>query len=70
MSECTGPKLLTLPFMARRLRVTVRWLRGEAEAGRVPALPADRTMLFNPEAVEQALAQRAQQPCTEGTDAR
>ena len=55
----TGPKLLTLPLMARRLRVTVRWLRREAEAGRVPSVPADRTILFNAEAVEQALIERA-----------
>lgn len=53
------PRLLTLPLLARRLRVTVRWLRGEAEAGRVPAVRADRTFLFNSEAVEQALLDRA-----------
>ena len=52
-------RLLPLTRMARRLRVSARWLRAEAEAGRVPALPADRTLLFNPEAVEQVLAKRA-----------
>ena len=59
MSEDPIQKLLTLPLMARRLRVTARWLRAEAEAGRVPTLQADRTMLFNPEAVERCLLDRA-----------
>jgi hypothetical protein len=61
MIQCTEPKLLPLALMARRLRVSVRWLRAEAESGRVPALRADRTFLFNPEAVERALVQRAEQ---------
>ena len=55
-------KLLPLALMARRLRVSVRWLREEAEAGRVPALSAERQMLFNPDAVEHALSERAAQP--------
>jgi excisionase family DNA binding protein len=45
--------------MARLLRVSVSWLRAEAEAGRVPSLRAGRTFLFNPEAVEKVLAARA-----------
>ena len=55
------PELLTLSRMARRLRVTVRWLRAEAEAGRVPCVMAERQMLFNSEAVERVLLQRAEQ---------
>lgn len=51
--------LLQLRFMARRLRVTARWLREEAEAGRVPHVRAGDQFLFNPEAVEQLLAERA-----------
>jgi excisionase family DNA binding protein len=52
-------EVLTVNRMARRLGVTARWLRAEAEAGRVPCLRAGNRYLFNPLAVEQALAQRA-----------
>jgi hypothetical protein len=45
--------------MARRLRVTTRWLRGEALAGRVPHLQAENRFLFDPECVEAALLERA-----------
>jgi len=46
--------------MARRLRVSVKWLRAEAEAGRVPHVRADRAFLFDPDAVERVLVERAQ----------
>jgi hypothetical protein len=52
-------EVLTLPRMARRLGVTARWLRAEADAGRVPCLRAGNRYLFNPLAVQQAVAQRA-----------
>ena len=45
--------------MARRLRVPARWLRAEAEAGRVPCLKADNALLFDPETVERVLWERA-----------
>jgi len=51
--------------MARTLRVNVRWLRAEAEAGRIPAVRAERRFLFNPHAVVRTLADRA--TTTEGT---
>jgi len=57
----TQPKLLTVGQMARRLRVPVKWLREEAEAGRVPHLKAGRAILFDPEATEAALVKRAKQ---------
>jgi hypothetical protein len=47
--------------MARRLGVSRKWLKAEAEAGRVPSLRADRQFLFEPSTVERALAQRAAQ---------
>jgi hypothetical protein len=53
-------KLLPVGPMARRLRVSVKWLRGEAAAGRIPHLQADRTVLFDPDAVERVLLERAQ----------
>jgi hypothetical protein len=65
MSNESQGELLTLPSMARTLRVTQRWLRREAEAGRVPAVKADSRFLFSRAAVERALLERAEQ--TEGT---
>jgi hypothetical protein len=52
-------KLLPLGPMARKLRVAQKWLREEADAGRVPCLKAGRDYLFSPSAVEEALASRA-----------
>jgi hypothetical protein len=53
------PKLLPVGPMARFLRVPVRWLRAEAEAGRIPHVKADRQLLFDPETVEAVLLDRA-----------
>lgn len=55
-------RVLTLARMARLLGVTTKWLRGEAESNRVPHLKADNRLLFNPDAVEQVLAERAATP--------
>jgi hypothetical protein len=55
----TPSKLLPLGIMARRLRVPVRWLRAEAEAGRIPHLRADKVLLFDPETVERVLLEHA-----------
>jgi hypothetical protein len=64
------PTLVPLRFMARRLRVTVKWLRAEALAGRVPHLNADGRLLFNAAAVEAALSARADRAAETGvTDA-
>lgn len=51
--------LLTLPRLARHLGVTATWLRAEADAGRLPCLKAGRRYLFDPQAVEAVLLQRA-----------
>jgi len=59
-------KLLPLNIVARRLRVPVRWLKAEAEAGRVPSLPAGNVFLCDPAAVEAALLERARQPLSAG----
>lgn len=59
-------KVLNLSRMARRLGVTQTWLRREAQAGRVPALRADSRFLFEPEAVEEAVAHRAARSNQEG----
>ena len=51
--------LLPIRFVARQLRVPLKWLRGECEAGRVPSLNAGGVLLVNPEAVKRALLPRA-----------
>ena len=53
------PRLVPLSVMARRLRVRAAWLLAEAEAGRVPHVPAEPAPLFSPEAVEKILVERA-----------
>ena len=55
----TAPLLLPLSAMARRLRVPPKWLRTEAEAGRLPHLAAGGAILFDPETVERLLLERA-----------
>jgi hypothetical protein len=57
-----SPGLLPLNIVARRLRVPVRWLSAEAEAGRVPCLRAGNVFVCDPQAVEAALLERARQP--------
>jgi hypothetical protein len=39
----------------------MRWLRTEAEAGRVPHLRAEKVLLFDVDAVERVLLERARQ---------
>lgn len=67
-------KLFTLRDLANRFKrfgLSIAWLKAEAEAGRIPCFKAGRKLLFDPEAVEQSLLQRARvaQEC-EATDAR
>jgi len=53
-------ELLSLHRAARRIGVTSRWLRSEADAGRIPCLRADGRYLYDIEAVKKALAVRAE----------
>jgi hypothetical protein len=48
-----------LHVAATHLGVPVTWLRAEAEAGRVPHLKIGRRFMFNVEAVERHLVDRA-----------
>ena len=50
---------IPIGLMARRLRVSVAWLRSEAEANRLPHLKADSQVLFDPELIEAILLERA-----------
>jgi hypothetical protein len=65
MHTTPRPAIMPLGPMARLLGVTSRWLRAEAEAGRIPHLPAGDTILFDADLVEQLLAERARRPVTE-----
>ena len=51
--------ILTLTELARELRLPERWLRAEADAGRIPHLRAEKKYRFNLRAVEESLAARA-----------
>jgi len=51
--------LLPLSRMARLAGVTQAWLRQQAKDGKVPHLKAGNRFLFNPTAVETALAKAA-----------
>lgn len=51
--------LLRIDALATELRLSKAWLRTEADAGRVPFIQAGRIRLFSPEAVLDALAERA-----------
>jgi hypothetical protein len=62
----TTTRLLPLNVVARRLRVPVRWLRAEAEAGRIPSLRADNQFLCNLTAVEAVLLERARRSVKRG----
>lgn len=58
-------QLHTLRMLARRFKrygISMAWLQTEAEAGRIPCFRAGRRVLFDPEAVECALLERASQP--------
>ena len=59
MKESAMSELLSLGRMARRLFVTQQWLREQADAGDVPCLKAGKRYLFNPVAVQEALAVQA-----------
>ena len=52
-------KLVNINGLANTLRVSRGWLKAEADAGRIPCLKAGRKLLFNPEAVELVLSERA-----------
>ena len=53
------PKLLPLGSMARQLGVTAKWLRAEAEAGKLPHLKAGERILFELNTVKTLLVERA-----------
>jgi hypothetical protein len=50
----------------RGIHLSAKWLKGEAIAGRLPCLRVGRRLLFNPIAVEAALALRAANVTVDG----
>lgn len=52
-------QVVTVRKLSRLTRLPMTWLREEADAGRLPCLRVGRRLLFNPAAVEAALAERA-----------
>lgn len=52
------PEILPLNRAARRLGVTSKWLKAEADAERVPCLPAGSRYLFDMAVVAEVLAER------------
>ena len=50
---------ISLHQMSQRVGLPAAWLKSEAESGRIPCLHAGRRLMFNPEAVERILIDRA-----------
>jgi hypothetical protein len=59
MTSISDRRLVTDSQMARILRVHVRWLRAEADAGRLPCVRAETRYLFDRQLIEQTLLERA-----------
>ena len=57
MNQETKRPLLLGP-MARRAHVPAKWLRAEADAGRIPHLRAGSVLLFDPDVVERIVLDR------------
>ena len=55
----TRTQLFPLGAAARYLRVPAKWLRAEAEGGRLPCLKAGNAILFDVATVQERLLQRA-----------
>lgn len=53
-------RLQPLGTVARALGVPSSWLRGEADARRLPCIRAGRTIIFDVPTVERLLLERAQ----------
>jgi Helix-turn-helix domain len=57
--ENTISQLLSLPDLAEVLHLPEAWLKGEADAGRIPHLRIGKRYRFNLGAVTRVLASRA-----------
>ena len=57
--ENTTPQLLSLPTLATALKLPEKWIKAEADAGRIPHLRIGKRYRFNLDAVIRTLAERA-----------
>ena len=57
----TEHRVVPIGVMARIIHVPPKWLREEAEAGRIPALRAGDRFVFRPDVVTRIIAERAAQ---------
>jgi len=53
--------LVTIVELSRILKISVRWLRSETEADRIPYLAAGKDTLYVPDAVRNVLIKRAKE---------
>ena len=63
-------KYISVLALADRFGLPLAWVKAEAEAGRIPCLRVGRRLLFNPEAVEHVLAERAAQGANQDPSAK
>ena len=59
-------ELVNIARLALMLKVSVRWLREETDAGRIPYLQAGKDTLYVVDAVRKVLANRASQQVAPG----
>ena len=64
------PIFITLHALSRRLGLPAAWIKAEADAGRIPSLRAGRRLMFNPDAVNSTLNDRAQARSAEALSAQ
>jgi hypothetical protein len=57
-TDTTQPQFVPINIAARWLSVPIKWLRDEADAGRIPCLRAGKAILCDFAAVEAALLER------------
>lgn len=59
---------VTLADLAISTGLPIKWLKAEAEAGRIPFLLVGKRKVFNPARVERALAERSANDTSSGGD--
>jgi len=52
-------QLLSVVELSRKLKYPQQWLRDQADRGLIPSIKIGRRLLFNPEAVQRILLERA-----------
>ncbi len=62
LGMATARQFVSITEASRRFGVPLAWLKAEALAGRIPCLRVGRRLLFNVEAVERVLLERAGAP--------